>query len=615
MKKYLSLARVSSREQEREGFSLGVQVESLQDKAKELGGRNVKLFSIAETATRADERFEFQEFISYAKEHAHELDGILITKVDRGSRNINDFMELEKLESDYGLKMIYVEQDFPDNAVGRFMRRQLALTAMYQTEDQSQEVKKGIARRVKEGLFPGRAAYGYRNYRVEGRSLVEVHPVNGTTVQRLFHLYAYEHHTIDSLRVRLYEEGLYYSQSKPMFGRANLYNILTSRAYIGEIYHQEGWHVGCHEPLVDRSTWDRVQVLLGGKRYQHRDLAFAGNLIKCGHCGHAITGEDKPKKTKNGVKHYTYYRCARYNKPGHPRDRVTGRQLERSFLQAFSKLEVGDEGFAEWLSEVIRAKARDGQQVAQRRLSDLTRQRTAISNQKDALLNMRLADEIDQKTYSEKDSELRDRLAQINLRIEACDRDQDENAELVIKTFELSQSVRGKWLEADSATKREIVEILCLNLTLDGVNLVPEWRKPFALLAEGLVLKNGRGDCLRTTPNIVLHDFLTANSFEFDWSTFDRYVAFKKPKKQKRAQYNGTAFQLRRQGYFTVGQICAAAGVPDSTFRDWEGLHFPSLPRVAGLRAVSKGQFDALVAQCKALDEGRTSKRRPRNAT
>jgi hypothetical protein len=36
--------------------------------------------------------------------------------------------------------------------------------------------------------------------------------------------------------------------------------------------------------------------------------------------------------------------------------------------------------------------------------------------------------------------------------------------------------------------------MLGLNLTLDGTILVPEWRKPFDLLAEGLLLKNSRGD-------------------------------------------------------------------------------------------------------------------------
>jgi hypothetical protein len=36
-----------------------------------------------------------------------------------------------------------------------------------------------------------------------------------------------------------------------------------------------------------------------------------------------------------------------------------------------------------------------------------------------------------------------------------------------------------------------------LNFTLDGVTLVPEWRKPFDVLAEGLVSEVSRGNQTR----------------------------------------------------------------------------------------------------------------------
>jgi len=38
------------------------------------------------------------------------------------------------------------------------------------------------------------------------------------------------------------------------------------------------------------------------------------------------------------------------------------------------------------------------------------------------------------------------------------------------------------------------VEIACLNCTLNGVTLCPETRKPFDVLAEGLLVSSCRGD-------------------------------------------------------------------------------------------------------------------------
>lgn len=56
MKRYAGLARVSSREQEREGFSLDVQVDALRRYAEREGGKVDPLFRIAETASKRDER-------------------------------------------------------------------------------------------------------------------------------------------------------------------------------------------------------------------------------------------------------------------------------------------------------------------------------------------------------------------------------------------------------------------------------------------------------------------------------------------------------------------------------------------------------------------------------
>ena len=87
-KKFIAQARVSSREQEREGFSLDVQVEGFERYAEQHGGVIEKLFSVAETATRPEERRTFKELLAYAKKRAHQLDGLLFYKVDRGARNL-----------------------------------------------------------------------------------------------------------------------------------------------------------------------------------------------------------------------------------------------------------------------------------------------------------------------------------------------------------------------------------------------------------------------------------------------------------------------------------------------------------------------------------------------
>ena len=76
-KRFVALARVSSREQEREGFSLDVQEDALRQYADRVDGEIVRFFRIAETASKKDERKSFQELLSYAKKNAKRLDGLL----------------------------------------------------------------------------------------------------------------------------------------------------------------------------------------------------------------------------------------------------------------------------------------------------------------------------------------------------------------------------------------------------------------------------------------------------------------------------------------------------------------------------------------------------------
>ena len=49
------------------------------------------------------------------------------------------------------------------------------------------------------------------------------------------------------------------------------------------------------------------------------------------------------------------------------------------------------------------------------------------------LLNLRLADDVDQDTFARKSTEIRDRLASIKLQMDALDRSHDETAELAPK--------------------------------------------------------------------------------------------------------------------------------------------------------------------------------------
>ncbi len=492
-KKFVALARVSSREQEREGFSLDVQEDALRKYAASNNGKIIRLFRIAETASKKDERKTFKEMISFAKKNAKKVDALLFCKVDRAARNLFDYVELERLETEYDIPFISISQQTDNSPAGRMMRRTLANMASFFTEQMAVDISQGLKRRVEEGLFPGRAPYGFRHLRINGRGLVEKDDREADNVQRMFELYAYRNGTLDGIVEQFKKENRYYRDTNRQWSRATVHKMLTDRAYIGEIKYKENWFPGSHDVLIDRVTWDRVQTLLGKRQQVTRTLTYAGNLIVCGHCGHMITGECKIKKTKAGPKEYIYYRCTKYSREGHPRTRIRESVFDDQMIQFFDRLEIKNAEVRDWFRQVLGARAKSSQEQSKAKRSELQRQEKRIADQQDRLLNMRIAGEIDEDTFSKKNTELRDRLASVVLQSEALNRTRDENAELASKVFELSQTLKSQWLNADYSVKRQILDIVWLNCRLEGENLVPTIRKPFDVLAEGhLVQDSGR---------------------------------------------------------------------------------------------------------------------------
>ncbi len=485
MKRYLALARVSSREQEREGFSLDVQEKAFTRFAKKQGGQIVRLFRIAETASKQEERSTFQEMVAIAKKHAKEIDGLLFYKVDRAARNLKDYLLLEELEADYGIPFISVSQPMENNPSGRLMRRTLATMAAFFAEQHSLDVREGIAERVSRGLPPSRASFGYRNVRVDHRSIVVLDKSNEAKVKRIFELFAFHCVAVTELGKRLADEGITYCDSKPRFSVRTLYKILNDRMYIGEVKHQGRWHPGTQPPIIDRPTWDRVQVLFGNKVYRSHDMVYAGELIVCGHCGHPVTGEVKEKQTNGGTKYYRYYRCSDYHKGDHPRIRMTEAELDEQVLAMLERADAKSEGLQSWLVTVVECRTQECKQATGFRQEELRRQLSLIEPQREQLLNLRLDGKITDDDFARKQKQLEGREKHLRGLLEECTAKKDETRQVSHEATHIFAALRNLWPSASTVVKRRILEIVFQGFTLQGKTLVPSNRTPLELFLAG----------------------------------------------------------------------------------------------------------------------------------
>lgn len=245
-------------------------------------------------------------------------------------------------------------------------------------------------------------------------------------------------------------------------------------SYLGFVRYKGSWHPGLHDPLVDRTTWDLVRVSFGEQRYRSHQLVYGGELIRCGFCGHPVTGEEKEKPTKAGPKTYIYYRCARYQSPGHPRTRLREAEIDAQIGAIMADFHVPSPDVEHWTIKVAVERLRYEQASSEVRSEEVKRQLSLVEAQRDELLNLRLAKTISEKKYVARQHELTERETLLRRRVEINEAQRAETEQLAKLAPEVFRLACQNWATMDRASKLRILKLLFGGFVLeDGVLVTP----------------------------------------------------------------------------------------------------------------------------------------------
>src|SRR4030095_11488232 len=264
-------ARVSSKEQEKEGFSIPAQLKLLHQYATDQGFPVIQEYVDVETAKRAG-RTGFTEMVGFFKK---QMKGkvstgtrriLLVEKTDRLYRNLKDWVTLDELDLEIHLVKENVILSWDSRSSEKFMHGIKVLMAKNYIDNLSEEIKKGMLEKAEQSIYPSCAPLGYQNVMgPNGKRIIEPHPTQAPIIKQMFEWYATGQCSIDEVVLRPHVAGLRSRRAGQAMSRSNVHRLLQSRVYTGDFDWNNRTYRGSHEPLISTALFERVQEILEGR--------------------------------------------------------------------------------------------------------------------------------------------------------------------------------------------------------------------------------------------------------------------------------------------------------------------------------------------------------------
>lgn len=497
--KTVLFARVSTREQADEGYSLPAQEKLLKEYANTKNFTIAKRFSVPESASGKQERKLFNELLGYLFNHV-EIKLVICEKVDRITRNFKDALKLDDwVNEDEERQIHFVKQNLiiHKNAKSneKFMWDIYLAMARQYSNNLSEETKKGLNEKAEEGWFPGNHKRGYKSIGEIGHKIwvIDDGIPDAKYIEKAFVLYNNGNYTLTTLARELFNQG-WIVNGKPI-SKSELHKLIKDCFYCGEyVWHGKKYIKGNHTPLVSKelfySVQDRLQRKTTAGKYRKHTFPLGGELIVCGECGRSLSWQERKGHHYGAIKHAS--NCPlRDIKTKYLKEESAQQQI----IEILNGFKINNPKLLEWVRKALKESHRDETEYHSTIVEDLEERKKQIEKRLDSLYDERLDEKITKDFYDRKQKQYEDELDNILETISKHTKANIDYFKLGVNLFELSQ--RGSELYENKAVpeeKRELLNFVFLNFKLKGEKLNPTAHNGFEVIASRAKTGDWLGD-------------------------------------------------------------------------------------------------------------------------
>ena len=338
MQKFFLYARKSTDVEDKQVLSIEAQLSELRSLAKQ-----EKIQIVEELVEKQSAKIPGRPIFDAMVERVElgEANGIISWHPDRLARNSVDggriiyLLDTGKLA---GLK--FSTFWFESTPQGKFMLNIAFGQSKYYVDSLSENTKRGLRQKCRNGIYPGLAPIGYIND-VRTKNIV-LDKRKAPLIRKAFELYAQNNSRCEDIANFFAEKGILTSGGKNL-KRDQISKILSNPFYVGLFRYGGEVHEGKHELVVSKKIFDKVQEVLqqrGKPKTKAKIEKAFTNLISCAECGRSITAEIQ--------KGHTYYRCTKKNiKCSQPY--VREEELDKQISQLLEKFSLKQD----WADELL----------------------------------------------------------------------------------------------------------------------------------------------------------------------------------------------------------------------------------------------------------------------